>query len=299
MFGKHFATMYTGSMVGAGPVVFAVWGYAISNASREGTVEINPSLLAVMLGTTADEIVKAIGYLEAPDPNSRSKTEDGKRMVKEGQFLYRLPNYHHYRSLRDADDRREYQKRLMAERRAADRVLADVSQSEPRLAHAEADAEVDVEADAKKQRKNVGRDELNWRVEETWGVYLKARKRWCDLQERPYRAPVLDPKTRSSIVASIKQHDCDRMSPEQRDQWVRESPVRAAGIGLWYSAWHTASDPKNDIKNGGHLYCLEPWRPWFQQQNKPDPVTGFAELYWEKKDAQARREAAAHPGNGR
>src|SRR3989338_2531118 len=50
MYGKHFAQTYTGSMFGAGPVVFAVWGYVIANARRDGTVEVNAQLVAAAPG---------------------------------------------------------------------------------------------------------------------------------------------------------------------------------------------------------------------------------------------------------
>lgn len=110
--------MYTGSMFGAGPVVFAVWGYAIANASRKGEVELNPKLLAAILGCTAEEVEAAIAVLAAPDPGSRSTVAEGRRLVQEGAYLYCLPTYENYRSLRTAEDRREYMRDYMRNRRA-------------------------------------------------------------------------------------------------------------------------------------------------------------------------------------
>ncbi len=58
-FGKHHASMYTGSLVGKGAEVFAVMGYVIANmkprrAGENGewrmVVEMNPKLLAFILG---------------------------------------------------------------------------------------------------------------------------------------------------------------------------------------------------------------------------------------------------------
>ena len=37
-FGKHFASMYEGSLVGSGPVVFAVMGYVIANQKPDFTL---------------------------------------------------------------------------------------------------------------------------------------------------------------------------------------------------------------------------------------------------------------------
>lgn len=117
MYGKSFASMYQGSMVGAGINVFAVWNYAISNASR-GYLEINPVLLAMILGGREEDITKALEYLTRPDPKSRSKEEDGRRLVREGQFLYRVVNWHEYQKIRNEDERREYNRRKQSEYRA-------------------------------------------------------------------------------------------------------------------------------------------------------------------------------------
>lgn len=106
MFGKHFASTYTGSMYGAGPVVFAVWGYVIANAVK-GRVELNPTALAHIIGTTSDEIERAIAYLEAPDARSRSVEHEGRRLIREGAFQFQVPTHDKYRAIRNEDDRRE------------------------------------------------------------------------------------------------------------------------------------------------------------------------------------------------
>lgn len=111
MYGKHFAAMYEGSMVGAGAVVFAVMGYVIANAVPDRKVgmqvELNPKLLAFILGEKQDEIEKAIRFLCAPDKESRTKAEEGRRLVRIGQFSYRVVNGAKYRAMRDEEKRRE------------------------------------------------------------------------------------------------------------------------------------------------------------------------------------------------
>jgi len=109
MYGKHFASMYTGSMYGAGVHVFAVWGYAIGNTDKDGFVEINPAVVAGALGNCEPSDVKAaLQYLTADDPNSRSDKEKGARLVEEGPFLYRSVNFAEYRDMQKSEDRREY-----------------------------------------------------------------------------------------------------------------------------------------------------------------------------------------------
>ncbi len=107
MYGKSFEGMFEGSMVGSGVNVFAVWGFIITKC-RRGFIEINPKLLAFTLGGTEEEISSALEFLQRPDPASRSPAEEGRRLVKEGQFLYRIVNWDKYDKLRNAIDRREY-----------------------------------------------------------------------------------------------------------------------------------------------------------------------------------------------
>jgi hypothetical protein len=123
MYGKSFESKYSGSMVGAGAMRFAVLDYVITmqKPSREwgSVVEINPVLLAVIIGEKQADIEEAIGFLCAPDLKSRSKEEGGRRMVKVGEFLYRVVNGAKYRAIRDEEERRTQNRE--AQRRFVDK----------------------------------------------------------------------------------------------------------------------------------------------------------------------------------
>jgi hypothetical protein len=114
--------MYEGSMIGAGINVFAVWNYMITKA-RAGTVEVNPKLLAFTLGGTEKEVVSALIFLQQPDKRSRSKLEGGRRIVKEGEFQYRIVNWEKYQLIKNAADKRDYNRVKQAEYRARDKSL--------------------------------------------------------------------------------------------------------------------------------------------------------------------------------
>ena len=94
-------------MVGKGSTVFATWAYVIAHTKPPGIVELNPVLIAAQIGTTAADVESAIEYLCAADPNSRTPDHDGRRMIREGQFQYSVPNYMRYRGLRNEEERRE------------------------------------------------------------------------------------------------------------------------------------------------------------------------------------------------
>lgn len=115
-FGKLFSSLYTGSMVGAGPTRFAVWTYCIANAQPPGEIELNPKLLATILGTDEDDVVDAIDFLCSEDLSSRSADELGRRLVPtKTNFLYSMPTWPKYQQIRNAEARRE-SNRLSAQR---------------------------------------------------------------------------------------------------------------------------------------------------------------------------------------
>lgn len=139
MYGKWFATAYTGSMIGAGAHVFAVWGWVIANAGPDGVLEINPPLLAAMIGEPVERIGAALDYLTSPDPKSRSKAEGGRRLLHLEAFSYSVVNHAEYRAIKDQETRRQQNreaKRRQREReRAADNT--DSQQGQPSSAHTE------------------------------------------------------------------------------------------------------------------------------------------------------------------
>lgn len=150
MFGKFFASTFTGSMMGAGPAVFAVWSYVIANTEVDGFVELNPKLLAAIIGAPIEEMQAAIDKLCAPDPNSRNPEEEGRRLVKEGTFRYRVVSHAIYRALRNEEERRAYNREKQRESRKRRRVnnVNDIQTCVPRSAHAEADAEVEADPES-------------------------------------------------------------------------------------------------------------------------------------------------------
>ena len=117
MFGKYFASTFSGSMMAAGPEVFAVWGYVIAHAV-DSRVELNPRLLAAVIGSTPERMLAAIERLCASDAESRSKEQEGRRLMREGEFQYFVVNHEKYRSIRDEEGRREYNREKKREERA-------------------------------------------------------------------------------------------------------------------------------------------------------------------------------------
>lgn len=113
-FGKHYVSMYEGSMRGKGSPFFAVWGYIISHMrpsqAHGAIVELNPEIIGFLIGEDAGVVAAKVAEMCEPDPRSRTTTEGGRKLVKIGEYSYRVVNGAHYRALRNEDERREYQR---------------------------------------------------------------------------------------------------------------------------------------------------------------------------------------------
>jgi hypothetical protein len=68
---------------------------------------LNPKLLSAIFGEDEKDVQKAIEKLCSPDPNSRTEKEDGKRLIRLGQFEYQVVNGAKYAAIRNEQDRRQ------------------------------------------------------------------------------------------------------------------------------------------------------------------------------------------------
>lgn len=131
MFGKHHSSMYQGSMIGKGSCYFAVWGYVIANTipcrtTKYGAyVELNPALLAFIFGEEKEKIVETLQAMCEPDAESRTKTEEGRKLLKLGEYAYDVVNFHKYRARRDEEQRREQCREAKRRERARKRAAKD------------------------------------------------------------------------------------------------------------------------------------------------------------------------------
>lgn len=106
MYGKIFKHAFERSMMGAGSHVFAVMGYVIAHTVKS-RVELNPKLLAAVIGDSEERMEQAIKFLCLPDPKSTNPAHEGRRLVAEGQFQYFVPSHEIYSQIRNNDDLRE------------------------------------------------------------------------------------------------------------------------------------------------------------------------------------------------
>lgn len=80
-------------------------------ADSDGVVDMTPEAISRRTNVPIEEVQKYISELQQPDPTSRSKQEEGRRLVlidaKRG-WGWQIVNYQHYRKIRDEEARRSY-----------------------------------------------------------------------------------------------------------------------------------------------------------------------------------------------
>jgi hypothetical protein len=108
VYGKIYECTFTGSMYGGGAVLFAVWSYVLANTKPDNLIELNPDMLGAIIGVAPKAVSEAIETLCSPDPKSRTKREDGRRLLRKGEYIYLVVNAEKYRGLPNDRERRTY-----------------------------------------------------------------------------------------------------------------------------------------------------------------------------------------------
>lgn len=121
-----------------------VWITMLATADALGRVNASVPGLADAARVSVDECRKALAKLSAPDPDSRTKENEGRR-IREISGGWLILNYMKYRERRDPEKRREQNRVAQHKYRQTHPKQADskpeVSQNQPKSAQAEAEAE--------------------------------------------------------------------------------------------------------------------------------------------------------------
>lgn len=120
MYGKIFASMFKGSLYGQWEAI-VTFTVMIVLADQHGEVDMTAEALAATTSIPLEIIRKGIAQLEEADPKSRTPDEEGRRIIRvsdDRDWGWTITNYGHYRSIRTAEERREYFKLHKRKQRA-------------------------------------------------------------------------------------------------------------------------------------------------------------------------------------
>ena len=128
MYYKSFKHQFTSS-IARDPMLRVVFNDMCALADRDGNVHMNYEMIAAITKWSVETIMEKIAELMKPDPDSRSKRNDGIRLIlinPDRPWGWHVVNYERYRNMRSSNDRRAYMRELMREKRKRKK-LAPVS----------------------------------------------------------------------------------------------------------------------------------------------------------------------------
>ena len=123
-FTKLFRSIVASSIWDTDAETSKVWVTLLALADQDGIVEAAEPGLATLSRVPLDKTLAALEAFSAPDPYSRSRDHDGRRVERiDGGF--RLLNYRKYRDKRDPERRRQQNRQAKRRERARAREMTD------------------------------------------------------------------------------------------------------------------------------------------------------------------------------
>lgn len=144
MYGKVFSQMYDGTLATKGPwQALVTFQQLIVLADMDGDVDMTAEAISRRTTVPLDVIKIGIAALEAPDPESRSPGNDGRRIVRLREHTdwgWHLVNYQRYAKIRDQEARKEYKKEWVSAKRRQKSTGVDSRQVSTMSTHTDTDA---------------------------------------------------------------------------------------------------------------------------------------------------------------
>jgi hypothetical protein len=122
VYAKVFAQIYDGTLCTRGPwQALVTFQQMLVLADPDGNVDMTVGAIARRTTIPQEIIQQGIESLLLPDPESRTPTEEGRRLLplSEGRsWGWHIVNYRHYRELKREEDRREYHREYWRNKRS-------------------------------------------------------------------------------------------------------------------------------------------------------------------------------------
>ena len=127
MYGKIFHSIYDGTLAEDWRALIT-FQQLIVLCDADGIVDMTPSSISRRTGIPLEHIEHGLSVLEKEDKHSRTPNEEGRRIElidSHRPWGWHIVNHKHYRDLRTADDRREYMRNYMKEKRSKQKLTKD------------------------------------------------------------------------------------------------------------------------------------------------------------------------------
>lgn len=181
MYGKIFSQMYDGTLATRGPwQALVTFQQLIVLCDQKGIVDMTHEAIARRTTIPLDIVHIGIAALEAPDPDSRTPTHEGRRILRLSDtrnWGWQIVNYAHYRSLRSLEERREYMRQYQRERRAVEALADSASVNRCKQSNPCSKQEAGSKKKAKVASANGAADQLVSGFPEFWAAYPRKKSK--------------------------------------------------------------------------------------------------------------------------
>lgn len=206
MYAKIFAQIYDGTLCTKGPwQALVTFQQLLVLADQDGNVDMTVGAIARRTTIPSEILEIGIEALMRPDPESRTPTQEGRRIVplaEDRAWGWHIVNYAAYRRLKREEDRRDYHRSYYLKRKLNNSTQTQHSQPLQPIAEAKAEAKA-VET---------GR---STRLPADWKPTDK------DIQYCKTARPDLDPQ---------------RVADDFRDHWIAVPGARGLKLD-WHATW--------------------------------------------------------------
>ncbi len=187
-YSKLFGSIITSTIWREDKETKILWITMLALKDKNGNVEGSVPGLADMARLTIEETLEALEKLRSPDPHSRTKENEGRR-IEDVDGGWVVLNHQKYRDKMNADERREYLRVKQVEHRAKVSTLVNQRQllSTPSTPSTHADADTYSEAKTKKKPPNPLKGEcdgfdLFWSEYPNKQAKLAAKRAWLKIK---------------------------------------------------------------------------------------------------------------------
>lgn len=214
------------------------WITMLAMARKDGCVYGSVPGLAHQAKVSIDAVRTALACFLAPDPDSRTKDFEGRR-IEEIDGGWRLLNHEKFRKIRSAEERREYMREFMRKKRADAKVLADS------LAMS-TDVAPPAPAPSLKEKAKSETRARGSRLSEDWTPTAE-QKRWAE-ERRPDVDAALEAETFRNYWASAAGRSAVKMDwgAAWRNWIIKSKPTRQTATSKTFSKLATAQRMKDE-----------------------------------------------------
>lgn len=235
MYARIFQSIYDGTLVEDWRAL-VTFQQMLVLCDADGVVDMTPRAISRRTGIPIEHIEAGIHVLESADPTSRTEAEEGRRIIRvdpHREWGWYIVNYKKYKEIRNEEDRREYMRKYMADRRK-DQKLTDVNSKQElaKLAH------IDVDVDVNKNTCASNPDALT-PFDIFWQAYPKKKSK--GQAEKAWRKINPSEQLQDRILNAIEQ-------AKTSVDWKKDNGQFIPYPATWLNAkgWEDAPPPQKD-----------------------------------------------------